>query len=540
MRRPILATVLASLGCLGLAVACGGGETPTAKTPILTPPPATNTTAVATSSSGPAMPALPPPADPKPVTPAKVFEVASKNGIKTLGIASKSLPIVYLDVVVRAGNAVSSVMGTGAASKAGIADLTAELMRQGGAGRFSGPELADRIDALGADLSANTSADSVNFRIAVTTDKLDAALEVISSVLLKPRFDGKEFDKLKARELDRVKQAQKSNGGWLARSALYRDLFGAGHPYAEVDATEQTLTSITLADVKAFYKKAYVAGATTIVVSGDIDQSAIAQKLDDAFKSVNKAAAPVIVYPAVAKTTGTKVILALKPGSKQADVFIGMLGLPRKDPHWAELSIAMGALGGGMSARLFADVREKRSLAYGTGANARELANGPALLALYAGTQTPLAPKSVVALLENLDWITGSKPVTAEELAITKTSLETGFVYRLETIGQVASMAIEREVLGLGGKDVYDFVDSYRKTLHEATLAGVNAVSTQNLKGAGLVIAVAGDMSLAKPLSHFGAVQVVDPTKGFATVSEVPMDANASLEVAPPAPPPAK
>ena len=104
-------------------------------------------------------------------------------------------------------------------------------------------------------------------------------------------------------------------------------------------------------------------------------------------------------------------------------------------------------------------------------------------------------------------------------------------VYRLETIGSVAAMAIDREVLGLGGKDVYDFVDGYRKTLHDATLEGVNATMKTTMGSAGMVIAVAGDASLAKPLAHFGAVRVVDPTKGFATVSELPMDAKASLEV---------
>ena len=66
---------------------------------------------------------------------------------------------------------------------------------------------------------------------------------------------------------------------------------------------------------------------------------------------------------------------------------------------------------------------------------------GRRVVALYAGTQTPLAPKSVTALLEHLQWIAGPKPVEPCELDIAQTSLETGFLFRLETIGAVGGLA---------------------------------------------------------------------------------------------------
>ena len=521
--------------------ACGPSESTLPPVTGGVPKPTATTTTKASVSAAPNPEAyladLPKMGEPKAVTPAKVFSIDTKVPLKAIGIASQNLPIVTISIVMRAGNAAAVTMGTGAKSKAGIADLTAELMKQGGAGRFTPSGLADHVDGLGADLSVDTSFDRVTFSIAVTKDKLDAALEVLAAVVLHPKFDAKEFDKLKGRELDRVKQAQKSSGGWLARNALYRELFGPGHPYSEADATEQTLGSISLADVKDFYKKLYVTSNALVVVAGDIDQADIAAKLDTHLKGFSTAAAPVITFPAPAAMSGKHVILALKPGSKQADVFVGMLGLPRKDARWPELAIAIHSLGGGMSARLFRDVREKRSLAYSTNANARELANGPSLLALYAGTQTAQAPQSVVALLENLSWISGTQPVTAEELAIAKVSLETNFVYRLETIGSVAALAIDKEILQLPGADVYDYVASYRKTLHDATLDQVTKVANDEFKSPGMVIAVAGDLALAKPLSHFASVRVVDPEKGFATVSQLPEDPKAPLDVVLEAPP---
>ena len=515
--------------------ACGPGES---KMPPVTggvPKGTATTTNALPNSTAPKPDAyladLPKMADPKSVTPAKVFTIDTKVPVKAIGLASKNLPIVTVSIVVRAGNAAAITMGTGAKSKAGIADITAELMKQGGAGRFSPTGLADQVDGLGADLSVDTSFDRVTFSIAVTKDKLDDALELLAAVVLHPKFDGKEFDKLKARELDRVKQAQKSSGGWLARNALYRELFGPGHPYSEADANEQTLANITLADVKDFYKKLYVTGNTLVVLAGDIEQADVSAKLDTYLKGFSTAAPPVIAFPLPASLKGRHVILALKPGSKQADIFVGMLGLSRKDERWPELAIAIHSLGGGMSSRLFRDVREKRSLAYSTGANARELANGPSLVALSAGTQTLQAPQSVVALLENLSWIAGPQPVSPEELDIAKISLETNFVYRLETIGSVAALAIDKEILQLPGADVYDYVATYRKTLHDATLEKVKKVAADELAAPGMVIAVAGDAALAKPLSHFASVRVVDPEKGFATVAQLPEDPKASLDV---------
>jgi hypothetical protein len=86
-------------------------------------------------------------------------------------------------------------------------------------------------------------------------------------------------------------------------------------------------------------------------------------------------------------------------------------------------------------------------------------------------------------------------------------------------------------VLGLPGADVYDYVAGYRKALHDASIDQVRAMSAERLRPEGIIISVAGDPKLAKPLSHFAPVRVVDPEKGFAVIRELPMDPKAGLEV---------
>jgi zinc protease len=515
---------------IGLIAGCGSSPPAIPPTPIAVAPVPTPTTK---APSAPAMADIPPPGEPKPLKPATITTTADKD-IKLIAIHSPAIPVVHCRIVVRAGNAAAATIVPPVAEnkRAGLANLTAELLKEGGAGRFAPRELADRVDALGSDLSVEVGPDRAVFGLAVTKDKLDAALEVLGSIVSKPRFDATEFSKLRARELDRVKQAQKGSGSWIARSAMYRELFGAGHPYADFDANDQSLEAITLPDVKAFYQKAYVAPRVTVVVAGDFDHAALRASVNKHLSVPNPQGISQILPGAVGTTANgePRVILAKKPGSKQADILVGTFAIPRTDARWPELALAVQALGGGMSARLFVDVREKRSLAYSTSAVVRELASGKSVLALYAGTQTPLAPKSVAALLEHLDWISASRPIDTGELSIARTSLETGFLFRLETIGAVGSLAIDQLILGLPGKDVYDYVAGYRDALHNATLDKVRAIAAERLTSKNLVISVAGDASLAQPLRRFGPVRVVDPEKGFSTVEELSRDPNAPLE----------
>lgn len=515
----------AARGLLALALAaCGGRDaiapaTPTAVAPagapyVLPAPEASATPVV--------IPDLPPPGEPKGIAPAKVVTIDTRTPARALAIVSTKLPIVYARIVVRAGEASSFLLRDAKGSRAGVAGLTAQLLKEGGAGPYTGPQLAEKIDALGADLTVEVDADRVTFGLAVTKDKLAQAFELLSAVVTKPRLDAGEFGKLKARQLDKVRQAAKGSGTWMARAALDRELYGEAHPYGAMQANDETIARIELADVKGFYAKTYVAANMLLVLAGDVDEAEAQRLAQGAFAKVPTSAPPTLTFPEAPAASGVRVVLATKADAKQADILVARFGIPRGDPRWPELALAMHTLGGGMAGRLFVDVREKRSLAYSTYGSAREVASGPTPVVAYAGTQSGMVAQSITALLENLRWIAGERPVREEELAIARQSLETGFVYRLETIGSVASLAIDKETLGLPGADVYDYVAQYRRALHDAKLDAVRAEAKRLLSPDSVVIAVAGDPSLAPTLAKWGAVRVVDPERGFATISTMP------------------
>src|SRR5262249_53776599 len=151
---------------------------------------------------------------------------------------------------------------------------------------------------------------------------------------------------------------------------------------------------------------------------------------------------PVVVFTDPMPPESLKITLVHRPKSKQSDVFVGLLGPERKSDAWPEMAVANQVLGGGVSGRLFLDVREKQSLAYNTRSSLSEVAHGPAPLIAYAGTQTAKTGLALKGILEHLDRI-GSTPPTPEEIDAAKRYLADVLAIRIETIGAVADELIQ-------------------------------------------------------------------------------------------------
>jgi hypothetical protein len=210
------------------------------------------------------------------------------------------------------------------------------------------------------------------------------------------------------------------------------------------------------------------------------------------------------------------------------------LGPERSTPAWPALAAANQILGGGVAGRLFLDVREKRSLAYGTGSSLEEPAHSQVPIVLSAGTQTAKTGLAVQALLENLDKM-ATQPPTDAEIGMASRYLSDSFLFRTETVGAVADLTAKLAVLGLPD----DYYDQYRAALRKLDKGSVYEAAQHWFALKNPVIVVAGDAArIGKPLSHFAKVVVIDPEHDFQPGKQLPMDPNQPLESAPEMPPP--
>lgn len=507
------------LPLLGLLVACGSAPPPAPK-PIAKPEPST-----APVASAPARdPLSVPPASG--ITPSAPFPAIARrtlsNGLEVAVISRKNLPIVELRLVLRSGTASDG-------PKPGVAAVAGELTKAGGAGAWNAEQLLERAESLGADLNVLTDRDSTRVSLGVTTPDLDAALQVISAVAVKPRFDAKEFGKLRTREVERAKSSAKSSAGYAAAMILYRELFDvptAIHPYSRYDALPAELEKLTLADCKAWHKQHFTPRNAVLIAAGDIDLEGFAQAAEKAFKGWQgeKPEAPRFSDPQ--PETTRHLYLVDRPGSGQSQVLVGRLGPTRQTKDWPALAVMNQVLGGGVAGRLFLDVREKRSLAYSTGSTIEEPAHSPVPIVLSAGTQTDKAPHAVQALLDNLQRM-GSSPPSAAEVEIASRYLSDSFLFRTETVGALADMTAKLSVLGLPD----DYYDEYRKAVRDIDAAEATGKAGAFFKDDRTVIVVAGDAAkLSQRLTRFAKVIIIDPQNAFAPGKMLPHNPGQALD----------
>ncbi|HKQ71060.1 MAG TPA: pitrilysin family protein [Polyangiaceae bacterium] len=466
----------------------------------------------------------PPEAGPAHETPfPKIEHQELPSGLGLDVLQARTLPIVQIRVLVRSGNAADG-------DATGLANMTAKMLKEGGAGRYSSKDLLTKIETLGADLGVEVSPDSTILSLAVAKTRFDEAIDLLGTVVREPRWDEQEFGKLKKRQVQKVADKAKSSGQWTATMLLWRELYRLPtglHPYASYDAVPSELGKITTQKCKDFYRKNFTPKNTEIVIGGDIDVETSKKGVLRAFGSWKGGEAPEAAFAEATPPERLKILLADRPKSAQSDIYVGALGPSRKDDGWTSVKVANQILGGGVSGRLFLDVREKRSLAYNTRSSIGELAHGPVPVTAYAGTQTAKTGLAVQALLDNLKRI-ASEPASDEELNTARRYLADIFAVRMETIGSVTDMAVSLRALGLPD----DYYDAYRKEIREVKAEGAQKAIAEHVREGHAVIAVAGDAERIGPvLSHFGEVIVYNPEKEFERVRTIPANPSAPIEL---------
>lgn len=434
------------------------------------------------------------------------------NGLGVDVITVKTLPVVHAQVIIKAG------AGYGAVPRLG--SITAQMLKDGGTRALTSADLLRKVETLGTDLSISTGNDSTTISLKVTKDKLAEGLALLSQVVREPRFDEGELKKLKAREVDETEDALRSSGAFIARYVVNHELFGANHPYAMQTALPGELKKIERTQVEAHHKKFFVPSNAVLILAGDIDEAQAKELAQKNFGTWTGGTAPKVDFADPKTPDKTRVIVVNRAKSAQSDVFVVTTAPDRKSKDWAKLKVANQILGGGVASRLFSDVRESRSLAYSTYSSFTELAHGKLPLQLYAGTQTAKTTEAVTGLVENLDRMKSNPPSNVETDSARR-YLSDIFAIYMETVGSVATLVGNQEVIGLGDK----YWDEYRKELKNTSAAEATEAATKLFGDARAhsLIVVAGDGdAIGNDLARFGEVTVVDPEKEFKTVKTIP------------------
>ncbi len=454
----------------------------------------------------------PPPLDAKPSPFPAVAKTTLENGLRVSLVQSRALPVIELRVLVHAG------AGYG---PPGVSEITAKMLKEGGTRAHTSGEIVKAIEMLGSNLDISVGPDATSLSMGVVRGQLGKALDILGEVLTTPRFDVSELSRVKTQMTDQAQDNARSSGTWSANRALFHALFPGASPYATYGLVPEEIAKVDGAAVRAFYTQLYAPPNVEIIVVGDVEADSVNQAIE---KTLGHWKSPVPhpfapnAFPPPTEPERTRVIVANRPKSVQSDIVVSQLLPERHSPSWPADRVSLQVFGGGLTGRLFQDVREKRSLAYSASARPLELAHDAQPLFAYAGTQASKTVDAVQAVLDTLASMRASPP-TDDEVATARRYLSDIFAVRMETIGAIADMVAQLRELELPD----DYWDTYRSALRSVTTADADAEAARVFTPEHALIIVAGDADVvADGLTRFGDVTVVDPEHDFSVLRSLP------------------
>jgi len=369
------------------------------------------------------------------------------NGAQVLYYPTDNLPIVDARVIFDAGSARDGDLS-------GVAQLTASLLSEG-AGGLSGQEIANGFAKVGAEFSASATRETSAVRLRSLSDpqRLWPAVELLSTVIESPEFSAAAFEREKRRQLLGI-QAKGQSPSALANDALMAAAF-AGHPYGQpVSGTTESVSALSLDDVKDFYKRHYTAANAWVVIVGNVDREdadRLASQLVGGLREGERMAA----LPPAQPIEGRHVVRVPFP-SEQSTVQIVYNGIPRLDEDYFPLYVGNHVFGGsGFASKLTTHIREQRGLAYSVYSYLMPL-RAAGLLLMGIQTRNDQVEEAVSLMMSDLGQFVSEGP-TKEELADSQANIIGGFPLRLDSNAKITETIGALAVMGLP----LDYFDHY-------------------------------------------------------------------------------
>ncbi|MFD9004656.1 M16 family metallopeptidase [Streptomyces sp. NPDC059582] len=395
----------------------------------------------------------------------------------------------------------------------GVGTIMARAFSEG-TDKLSAEEFAAELERCGATLDAHADHPGVRLSLEVPVSRLEKGLSLLSDALRAPAFADSEVERLVRNRLDEIPH-ELANPGRRAAKELSKELFPATSRMSRPrQGTEETVTQIDSAAVRAFYDRHVRPATATTVVVGDLAGLDLDELLGDtlgAWKGTS--AAPRPVPPVSADDTG-RVVIVDRPGAVQTQLLIGRTGADRHDRVWPAQVLGTYCLGGTLTSRLDRVLREEKGYTYGVRAFGQVLrsgaptssggATGAAMLAISGSVDTPNTGPALEDLWTVLRTL-AAEGLTDAERDVAVQNLVGVAPLKYETAAAVAATLADQVEQHLP--------DDYQATLYqqlaatgtvEATAAVVNAFPVDRL----VTILVGDAAQIREPVEALGIGEV--------------------------------
>jgi len=341
------------------------------------------------------------------------------NGLRVLTESMPTVRSASIGIWADVGSAVESH------EQRGISHLVEHMLFKGTTKRTA-RAIAETMDGVGGSLNAFTDKETTCYYAKVIDRHVPLALDVLSDMFLDSRFDGDDLAKEQNVVLEEIKMYDDSPDE-LVHDLFLQTMWQDSHLGAPTIGFADTVTRVTPDDLRTHMARHYAPNSVVVAAAGNVDHDAFVELVEERFRAFSgRSELPVAQTPLVTPST-----LIRHKESEQAYVVLGARGLSVRDERRYVLSVLDTILGGGMSSRLFQEIREKRGLVY-TVYSFQAGYRGAGLFGIYAGTSREHVQPCIDVIAEQLALVRDVR-VSDAELTLAKEHIKGNLTLSLES-----------------------------------------------------------------------------------------------------------
>jgi zinc protease len=441
-------------------------------------------------------------APPSPLTPvsfdiAKPFETTLDNGLRVIVFEDGRLPLVSYRLAFQSGDVHDPKKHTGLTSA--MASMLSE-----GTESYSSRQLAEKIERLGASVSASASDDFTVLAASALSLYGSEILHLMAEMVLKPAFPESELDLYRRNTIENLK-FQRSQPGFLANEQAARLVFGT-HPYSKVSPKADDIEKLDRETLTHFHASSLVPNNAMFIAVGDVNADELVTELNELFGDWQQGSLPASDFDPPPARTARSLTIVDRPGSAQSNIVLTNLAVNRTHPDYFPLLVMNQVLGAGASSRVFMNLREEKGYTYGAYTRL-ELKKLTGDLEATAEVRTAVTGDSLKEFFYELERIRTEK-VGEEELGDAKNFLTGVFPIRAETQEGLTNLIVNQYLYGLPE----NYLQTYRTHVNEITPDDVQRVALEHVRPSEMAIVIVGDAKEVRPQAEIYAevVEIFD------------------------------
>lgn len=407
------------------------------------------------------------------------WAVELENQLKVYGIEQTELPLVNFSLVIEGGHLLDDL------NKNGVANLMTDILMEGTANKTP-EELEEEIDLLGASIYMYTTNESIIVGGNTLARNFDKTMELVQEILLQPRWDEEEFDRIITSTVNGIKRNE-ANPNVIANQVYNKVLYGEEHPFAHpTSGTVESVEALTIQDLKDFYQKNFSPSVSRMHIVGAVSKTEALESIQGMEKDWELK--DVVIPDFAISNTRDKASLYFVdvPNAKQSVINIGYIAIPRTSEDFYPAEVMNYKLGGSFSGNINLILREEKGYTYG----ANSYFSGskiPGTFTASSSVRTNTTGESVTIFKDQIaKYKDGISP---EDLEFTKNALIKSNARRFETQGSLLGMLEEMSAYDLDPK----YIEKEEEIIGAMTLEQHKELANKYLDESKMAYLVVGD-----------------------------------------------